>query len=234
MFKQVACLEEKLTYRFRDPALLLAALIHRSYQGDRPEGLPYRDNEILEFLGDAVLDLIISQLLVARYGDRYREGDLSRMRAYLVNEERLARVAEKLGLGDCLLIGRGEELTGGRKKPSILAGAFEAVVGAIFLDGGYEVAYSFVRRLFSQLVGQAARLGLRADYKSLLQELTQALERATPVYELEGSRGPDHAKVFTVAVKLKGRPLARGRGRSKKEAEQEAAKRALQRLKNPS
>ena len=234
MLERVASLEEKLGYRFRDPALLLTALIHRSYQGERPEGLAYRDNEILEFLGDAVLDLAISQMLVIRYGDSYREGDLSRMRAYLVNEERLSRVASQLGLGESLLLGRGEELTGGRQKPSILAGALEAVIGAIFLDGGYEPAYSLIKRLFSRLVGQAARLGLRADYKSLLQELTQALEKAAPSYEVEASQGPDHAKVFTVVVKLKGRPLARGRGRSKTEAEQEAAKKALRLLKEGS
>ncbi|NPB09525.1 MAG: ribonuclease III [Thermodesulfobacteria bacterium] len=221
-------LERALSLRLKNMALYLAALTHRSYVGDHPDW-PYGDNERLEFLGDAVLSAVVSHLLYERYGEKYREGELTKMRAWLVNEERLAKVAEKLGLPSLILLGTGEEVSHGRKKPSILAGVFEAVVAAIYLDHGFERAFSWVKKIFSRLLPHAPR-GLVSDYKTVLQEYTQALFKKTPSYDIVKESGPEHAKTFWVAVKLEDEILAEGKGRSKKAAEQEAAKEALKRL----
>lgn len=227
LYRKLPRLEKKLGFRFRDPSLLVKALTHRSYAVERKLG-DLQDNERLEFLGDAVLSVVISHLLYEKYSG-CKEGDLSRMRAWLVREERLARVAERIGLSEFILVSRGESKSGGRHKASILAGALEAVIGAIYLDAGYEKAFSFVKRIFGRLIPHAEK-GLLSDYRSRLQEITQAKWGETPVYRLVSEEGPSHAPSFEMEVLVGGRVLARGRGRSKKEAAHEAARRALQKL----
>ncbi|OAG28690.1 ribonuclease III [Thermodesulfatator autotrophicus] len=223
--KRLEELSQKLNIRLKNEALFLQALTHRSFIGDNPDW-PYGDNERLEFLGDAVLGAIISHLLYDRFGRNYREGDLSKMRAWLVNEERLARIAQKLELEKLILLGTGEERGKGRKKPSILASAFEALIAAIYLDQGYDKAFQVVKALFSRILPQAEK-GLLADHKTLLQEFTQALFKKTPKYILVKETGPEHAKKFFIEVKLEDETLASGKGPSKKAAEQAAAKKAL-------
>ena len=217
-------LEARLGHSFRNAALCETALTHTSWVNEA--GQPERsDNERLEFLGDAVLDLVVSDLLMRRFPDR-REGDLSRARAALVSEPGLAQVAVALELGRFILLGKGEERTGGRGRPSILANALEALMGAIYIDAGFDAAAAVASRLFEsriEEVDQHARL----DYKSRLQERAQALWQTAPVYEVVAEEGPDHDKRFEVALSLAGRPYGRAIGRSKKEAEQGAAAAAL-------
>lgn len=217
-----AALEERLGHRFADPTRLLVAVTHRSY---RPGAA---NNETLEFLGDAVLALAVSELLMCRFPG-VREGDLSKRRAALVNAASLARKAEALGLGRWLRLGKGEERSGGRAKAKILAGAYEAVLGALHLDGGYEAARNAVAREFADDLAACAGPAAE-DFKTRLQELTQQRFREAPTYTLVEERGPDHAKQFVAELALGGRPLARGEGRTKKAAEQAAARRALERL----
>lgn len=221
-------LEKRIEYCFLNKALLMQALTHRSYAVEQTPRVS--DNERLEFLGDAVLDLLISHMLFCKYGDEYREGDLSRMRAFLVNETQLAKQAGVIGLASYLLLGKGEARAGGQNKASILADAFEALVGAIYLDGGIEPAFCFVRRCFDGLIDKALSLGMEQDYKTNLQEVTQRLYHEIPAYVVEEISGPDHEKVFTVALYFRGDILARATGHSKKEAEQQAAKIALETL----
>ena len=221
----LACLEERLGYSFSDRGLLLQALIHSSWAAEN--NLPaVKNNERLEFLGDAVLDLAIGAALYARFAEM-REGDLSRLRAGLVNAAHLALMAGELSLGDALFLGKGEDSSQGRLKSSILACAYEAVVGAIFLDGGYGAAVSFVEKHFASYLDTGKEAMLRGDAKSSLQERSQERFNATPVYQLEKEEGPDHAKFFTVSVRLGDQVLATGSGSSKKEAEQQAAAAAL-------
>jgi len=218
-------LEARLGHSFRNAALCETALTHTSWVNEA--GQPERsDNERLEFLGDAVLDLVVSDLLMRRFPDR-REGDLSRARAALVSEPGLAQVAVALELGRFILLGKGEERTGGRGRPSILANALEALMGAIYVDAGFDAAAAVASRLFEsriEEVDQHARL----DYKSRLQERAQAVWQTAPVYEVVAEEGPDHDKRFEVALSLAGRPYGRAIGRSKKEAEQGAAAAALE------
>ncbi len=227
IYARLPFLEERLGFRFRDPALLIRALVHRSYAVEKrfPAG---SDNERLEFLGDAILSAAIAHLLYEKFPEA-PEGDLSKMRAWLVREERLASVAERLGLSDFILVSQGEKRSGGTRKASILAGTLEAVLGAVYLDGGYDKAFSCVKRLFRSLIPQARR-GLLADYRSRLQELAQARFKETPTYRVVKEEGPSHAPLFVVEVLLGGKPLARGQGGSKKEAAQEAARKALHKL----
>jgi ribonuclease III len=213
-------LQKELEYYFKDPSLLARCLTHVSYNYDRNLG----HNEVLEFLGDAVLDLAISDLLMRRFPER-SEGDLSRMRAALVNSSVLAEKAMAINLGPLLRLGKGEERSGGRYKESILAGAFEALLGAIYRDGGYEAARSLVERYFASDVKEKT-LG-QQDYKTRLQEISQMLFREPPVYRLVSERGPDHAKSFVTEIAVGGKVLGMGEGRSKKQAEQEAARKAL-------
>ena len=216
-------LEKVLGYSFKDASLLAHALTHVSFDRKKSGG----NNEVLEFLGDAVLDLAISDLLIRRFPKR-TEGDLSRMRAGLVNSVVLAEKASTLDLGTLLLLGKGEELSGGRSKASILAGAFEALLGAVYQDGGYESAQRIVERYFvSDIVERT--LGHR-DYKTRLQEISQMLFRAPPTYRLISEIGPDHEKCFTTEITVGGKVLGTGAGKSKKQAEQEAAKKALHEL----
>ncbi len=220
---QLIHLENELGYSFSDPALLLRCLTHVSYsRGKRDE-----HNEIFEFLGDAVLDLAVSDLLMRRYPGR-NEGDLSRMRASLVNASALAEKAKQLNLGELLRIGKGEERSGGRKKKSILAGAFEALLGGIYWDGGYDRVRGLVERYFGPDIKEK-KLG-QEDYKTRLQEISQMLFHAPPDYRLVEESGPDHEKCFVTEIAVGGKVLGRGEGRSKKQSEQEAAKKALREL----
>lgn len=218
-------LEKRLGFSLGDPQVALTALTHKSYVNEhRKEGL--EDNERLEFLGDAVVDLAISHRLMERFPEA-REGVLSKIRATIVNEEGLFLVAKSLGLGDLLRLGRGEELTGGREKPSVLADALEAVVAAIYLDGGLSRALQFVDRFFAEALDAASAGNPDRDYKTQVQELAQSRLRATPRYQLVDETGPDHAKIFQVEVLVGDTVYGRGEGRSKKEAEQWAASAAL-------
>jgi ribonuclease-3 len=217
-------LEAKLGHVFRDRRLLETALTHKSFINENPNS-GHEDNERLEFLGDAVIGLTVGHLLMESQPLR-SEGELSRSRASIVNEHGLASVADELGLGEWLFLGRGEEQTGGRRKPSILADACEAVMAAIYLDSGYEAAFRVVRQLVEPRL-RGVQDAAAADHKTRLQERAQALLHCTPRYSLVAESGPDHEKVFDVVLTLNGREYARGQGKSKKEAEQRAAAIAL-------
>ena len=216
-----------LGYRFRDRSLLERALRHASWcneqQGERGE-----DNARLEFLGDAVLDLVVGDRLMRRY-PQLREGELSVTRAQVVSENGLSEVAKQLDIGRWLLLGKGEEKSGGRTKPSILADAFEALIAAVYLDSGFEEAAGMVNRLLAQRIETVEFKGFY-DFKTRLQETSQARMRATPTYEVVQELGPDHDKRFVVAVKIGSDEWARAVGKSKKEAEQMAAAEAHFRL----
>ncbi len=222
--KNLSELENSLGYRFRVPSMLEQALSHKSWAVERGETTP--DNERLEFLGDAVLELVTSDILYRKYADKHSEGDMTRMRAFLVNESQLAARAADLELGKYLRLGRGERNSGGRGKPSLLADAFEAVIGAIYLDGGIDAAFSFVERIIGRLTEDAPR-SLSKDYKSRLQELIQGTEHTVPAYRVDGVSGPDHCRTYHVSLAVNGEVISRGAGGSKKEAEQQAAHRAL-------
>ncbi len=224
----LSSLEKHLGYSFKDKKLLVTALTHRSFPPE--SGKSFHDNERLEFLGDAVLELAISDLLFRKFGQHYKEGDLTKMRAYLVSETRLVMLAKELQLGKYLLMGHGEEKCGGRTRPSILADAFEAVVGAMYLDGGFEAAFGFVRKQFGKLLESAPEKGLKIDYKSRLQEITQKYLHALPSYRLLEIEGPDHDRRFRVALYFENQEISQGTGRSKKEAEQQAARLALKNI----
>ena len=221
---QLNLLQAELGYTFKDPALLLRCLTHVSYDRQKSEG----HNEVLEFLGDAVLDLAVSDLLI-RHNPEKSEGDLSRMRAGLVNSSVLAEKAALLNLGAVLRIGKGEERSGGRTKPSILAGAFEALLGGVYQEGGYEAAHGVVERYFAADV-TTKTLG-QHDYKTRLQEISQMLFHAPPNYRVVSETGPDHEKRFVTEIVVGGKVLGKGEGKSKKQSEQEAAKKALDALK---
>ena len=211
-------LEAALGHRFARPEPLAVALTHCSFG----EG---ENNEKLEFLGDAVLALAMADLLMARFPEA-REGDLSKMRASLVNAGVLARKARELGLGRWLRLGKGEEKSGGRDRPSILGAAYEALLGAIYVDAGYERARAVVEAHFTDDVIELLTVRPR-DYKTELQELTQRLFRETPVYTLAEESGPEHEKRFVSEIAIEGRWFGRGVGRTKKTAEQAAAMQAL-------
>jgi len=217
---QLLTLQNELGYSFADPTLLARALTHVSHERD--DGADH--NEVLEFLGDAVLDLAVSDLLMRRFPAR-SEGDLSKMRAALVNTSALAEKAAQLDLGALLRLGKGEERSGGRTKPSILAGAFEAVLGAVYQDGGFEAARRLVERYFTGDVKEK-KLG-QQDYKTRLQEISQMLFHAPPTYRMVSESGPDHDKRFVTEITVGGKVLGRGEGKTKKQAEQQAAKKAL-------
>ena len=222
----VAVLSGRLLYQFREPELLERALVHSSLAAER--GDPTASNERLEFLGDAVVGLVVATLLYRQYPD-LREGDLSRRRAALVNEAHLARLAGEIGLDQFLLLGQGEERSGGKAKPSILSAAFEALVGALYLDGGYQAAHAPLARLFAPWIAEPPPPE-QSDSKSALQEILQQLYGAAPDYVLEGEDGPAHKRRFTVVVSFQGRILGRGTAGRKKEAQRRAATEALQAL----
>ncbi len=224
----IALIEARLGYNFKDKALLMQALTHRSFLSEVGAGI--KDNENLEFLGDAVLELIVSDMLFKRFSENYREGDLTKMRAYLVSEPRLVELAKALELGSVLRLSHGEEKSGGRQRPSILADAFEAVTGAIYLDGGFVAAFSFLKEQFTPLIELAPDRGLMVDYKSRLQELTQKQYHFAPTYRLLEVSGPDHRRFFRVGLFFNEKEISQGSGKTKKEAEQQAAKAALENL----
>ncbi|MBI5546753.1 MAG: ribonuclease III [Deltaproteobacteria bacterium] len=210
-----------------DGAAALASLTHSSYVNEHP-GEGRIDNERLEFLGDAVIDLAVSERLVARFPED-PEGVLTRMRAALVDEEGLSTVARTMQLGELLLLGRGEEQTGGRDKPSVLADALEAVICVVFQAAGLPGVHALVDRFFGPALDRVQE-GLLRDAKTLVQEAVQSRFRSPPRYRVVSEQGPDHLKVFTVEVLAGGETLGRGEGHSKKEAEQAAAREALRRL----
>jgi ribonuclease III len=218
-------LSNKLGHTFIHPELLLQAFRHASYVNEQADS-DLKDNERLEFLGDAVLDLAISHLLMKRFEDA-EEGDLSKFRAMVVDEAGLYQIALLLGLGDYLLLGKGEEHSRGREKPSILANTMEALIGALYLDAGFDKALEVIVKLFSPLLEKVGTLEIIYDYKSIFQEYTQKAYKTLPKYQLVEEVGPAHDKTFKVALILNGETLAEGKGKSKKEAEQEAAKEAF-------
>ena len=217
--------EEIIGYRFHDRTLLEEALTHRS-RANEVQG--EADNQRLEFFGDSILGFLISHLLYTRFPDA-REGELTQMRAALVDESRLSAIALGFGLGSYLQLGRGEEKSGGREKKSILADAYEALLAAIYLDGGIAAVRNTIARHFAKLLGEFAASGVDStDYKTELQEYTQANSAATPEYQLTAAEGPDHDKTYRFLVVVNGVPAGSGEGKSKKEAQQAAAREALE------
>ena len=222
-------LQAAIGYRFRDRGLLEHAMTHTSRANEDASG-GVLDNESLEFLGDAVLGFVIADLLFREFPD-FDEGEKSKTKAALVSTTTLARQAELLQLGDHLLLGRGEEKTGGRRKQALLADGYEALIAAIYVDGGIEQARAFIAREFAALIADVREHGVAGqDYKSALQEYLQSHDRGLPEYRLAGTLGPDHRKLFQVEVMVGGEALAEASGSSKKEAEQEAARLALDKL----
>jgi ribonuclease-3 len=225
-------LEDRIDYKFRDLGLLEHALTHRSRAHEDASG-GVIDNESLEFLGDAVLGFVIADLLFTRF-PTHSEGYKSKVKAGIVSSAALARLAEEIGLGQYVLLGRGEEKTGGRQKQAILADSFEALIAAIYLDGGIDPARAFILSLFSPLVAsagdRAAEASFTEDWKSAFQEWSQANGRGLPRYRVASVDGPDHRKRFDVELSVGGEVVARASGKSKKEAEQQAAKAALSRF----
>jgi len=222
-------LQQAIEYRFRDRGLLEHAMTHTSRANEDVSG-GVIDNESLEFLGDAVLGFIVADILFHEFPE-FNEGQKSKVKAALVSTTALARQAERLALGDHLLLGRGEEKTGGRRKQALLADGYEALIAAIYLDGGVEQARAFIAREFAPLVADVQRTGLiGGDHKSALQEYLQSNDVALPEYRLAGTVGPDHRKLFQIQVVVRDEVLAEAIAPSKKEAEQEAAKVALEKL----
>lgn len=216
-------LEDRLNYSFRDKKLIIEALTHKSYKQ------PY-NNERLEFLGDAVLDLIVGQYLFEKF-PKHDEGKLSKMRASLVNEEGFTRLAQHIGLGNQLFLSNAEENNDGRSKPSLLSNAFEAIIGALYLEAGLDTARQISIKLLEEVYPDISLDTLFKDYKTTLQEMTQARYGTTPEYKLVGSHGPDHKKEFEIAVYIDNKEYARASGKSKKIAQQEAASLAITMLK---
>lgn len=226
-------LEARLRYKFRDPALLAQALTHRSHRVPNGQPVTPLDNERLEFLGDAIVGFVVSDALYTLF-PALSEGKLSRIKANLVNGRSLRQVAERLELGRYLRLGPGEEKTGGRHKQAILANAVEALLAALYRDGGLEPARQFVEEfLLRELRGSSVEPLARADYKSALQEYLQGRRLPAARYKMVDTRGPEHRKTFTVELWVGERCLARGEGASKKAAEQQAAHQALERLSLP-
>jgi len=222
-------LQRAIEYRFRDRGLLEHAMTHTSRANEDVSG-GVIDNESLEFLGDAVLGFIVADILFHAFPE-FNEGQKSKVKAALVSTTALARQAEQLALGDHLLLGRGEEKTGGRRKQALLADGYEALIAAIYLDGGVEQARAFITREFAPLVADVQRTGLiGGDHKSALQEYLQSNDAPLPEYRLAGTVGPDHRKLFQIQVVVRDEVLAEAIAPSKKEAEQEAARLALEKL----
>jgi len=219
-------IQQRIGYTFKDAELLERALTHKSYANENR--VPYH-NERMEFLGDAVLSLVISEHLMKACPDS-TEGDLSRLRAAVVSEPALAAVSRDIGLGDYLLLGKGEDQTGGRNKDSLLADCLEALIAAVYLDAGKDAAESLVIRLFEDVIKRTSTSGGSLDYKTEFQELCQEQLKQLPEYRIVSETGPDHQKQFEMEVWIKGQLSGRGTGKSKKEAEQRAAKEALAKL----
>jgi ribonuclease-3 len=227
MKQKLRKLEERLGFSFQNRDLLLHALTHSSSAEENQE----ESNERLEFLGDAILGAVISEHLYSRLPD-WREGDLTQAKAALVSEPALAAAARRLGLGEVLHLSRGEARTGGRERPSILCGAFEAVIAAIYLEAGIEKAREFILRWLAEPIEAVVQGDYSKDYKTLLQELLQEEHRALPAYRVVEESGPDHDKTFVVEVRLGKEILGVGAGKSKKQAERSAARQALEKHAN--
>ncbi|SFV52183.1 Ribonuclease III [hydrothermal vent metagenome] len=223
MHKSIEQLQKDLGYTFKDKDLIIEALTHKSYKQ------PY-DNERLEFLGDAVLDLVVGEYLYFKFKNA-NEGTLSKIRASLVNEVGFDKLARHLKLGEYILLSPAEENNGGREKSSLLSNSFEAVMGAIYLESGLQTVKDIAIRLIEEVHKEISLDSLFRDFKTTFQELTQARYGVTPEYKVIASRGPDHKKEFEVAVLVDGKEYARAQGKSKKAAQQEAAKIALKKIK---
>ena len=224
----LVALQETLKISFNDLSLLEQALVHSSYLNENPGFAPV-SNERLEFLGDAILGFVVAEKLYQDFPD-LAEGEMTKLRSVLVRRDTLARIALAIRLGDYLYLGRGEEASGGRDKLANLAGALEAVVAAVFLDRSFTITREFVLKLLEEELQKVVKQGTVVDYKSQLQELTQSRYRLTPDYRLLEEVGPDHDKKFTVEVRAGDIVLGRGLGKSKKMAETEAARSALEQL----
>jgi ribonuclease-3 len=222
----LTALQKTLGISFNEPSLLEQALVHSSYVNENPAAT---SNERLEFLGDAVLGLIIAEELYQRL-PQSSEGEMTELRSWLVRGDALSRMARAISLGNYLYLGKGEEASDGRLKPANLAGALEAVIASIFLDQGYSVVRAFILRLVDKELKKVLSQGIKANYKSQLQELIQARQQQTPSYQVIEATGPDHDRKFTIEVKIGNTVLGRGSGKSKKSAEEEAARSALSQL----
>lgn len=228
--KQLKAFEKKLGYGFKAREHLKRALTHKSYANE--QRMPATEhNERYEYLGDAVLELSVSHILMERFPE-YPEGELSKLRAAVVNETRLAELARDLGLGDYLYLGKGEEMTGGRDKPSLLSDAYEAVLGGIYLDRGFKKALSVVRDHYAEILAQAGDQEFVKDFKTQLQEEAQGKFRAMPRYRMVRETGPDHRKTFEIHLFINDKLMGTGHGGSKKAAEQEAARQALEKMRS--
>jgi ribonuclease III len=225
---RTAPLQEALGYVFKRPVLLADALTHKSYAHENQLENSF-GNERLEFLGDAVLELAITHMLIMRYPD-YSEGKLSKMRAAIVNSHELARLARTLGIGGYMNLSRGEIEQNGSEKQSILANAYEAVVAAVYCDGGFTKAFAMIERHFAVHIEEAGCMGFARDFKSRLQEYAQKHYSSVPLYTVVTEHGPDHSKQFVVRVSIEGTDFAQGCGSNKKEAEQHAAQQTLMML----
>ena len=225
----LAALEEKLGIRFNELSLLEQALVHSSYVNENPDSAPI-SNERLEFLGDAVLGTVFAEKLFKDF-PKMSEGEMTKLRSYLVCRDTLSSVASAIGLGEHLYLGKGEEANSGRHKPANLAGALEAVIAAVFLDQGLAATSDVTLRLFKRELQRLVSQGAVVDYKSQLQQLFQARQQETPLYHIIETTGPDHDRRFTAEVRIGDTVLDRGSGKSKKLAETEAARQALEKLK---
>jgi len=218
-------LQKKMGVVFKNLKLFDLALTHTSYVHEQKMSLS-ESNERLEFLGDAILNLCVAEMLVTAFPDE-PEGALSKRRAALVNQKQLARLSQLIQLGPALRLGKGEEKTGGRTKESLLGDAFEAVIGALYLDQGFPAAQEYLGRIFIDLIPDSKKVETSQDYKTKLQEFHQRLFKRSPRYFVESESGPDHSKTFVVRIEFNGETLGKGTGRSKREAEQEAAREAF-------
>lgn len=220
-------LEEKIGYKFKNKELLLEALSHSSFVNEHSQE-NIRDNERLEFLGDAVLNLVIGHILMNKF-NQLNEGDLSRMRAGLVNESRLAKIARSFDIGSFILLGKGEIRSNGKEKKSILADTYEALIAAIYLDSSFDEAFKIIEQNYSDLLSTMTRPKIHSDAKSLLQEVVQVSHGIMPTYTVVEESGPDHDKTFRVSVQI-GDIYKEGIGKSKKTAEQSAASKVLKEI----
>lgn len=226
--KRLKEFEKKLGISFKRREILKSALMHKSYANENK--YPHTDhNERLEYLGDAVLELAISHILYKLYPNS-TEGELSKLRAAIVNEDQLASMARETKLGDYIYLGKGEDQTGGRDKPSLLSDAYEAVLGAVYLDRGFEKALKLVHKKFEVIVQKVGGSGFVSDYKTRLQEVAQAKFRTIPRYKMVREYGPDHSKTFEVQIFISGELMGTGTGQNKKAAEQDAAREALEKM----
>jgi ribonuclease-3 len=234
--QEFEALERRIGYKFKDPGLLEHALTHRSRVHEDASGGVF-DNESMEFLGDSVLGFVVADMLFRQF-PQHNEGQKSKLKASIVSAASLARLGERINLGEFLILGRGEEKTGGRRKSALIADCYEALIAAIYLDGGFEPVRGFINRQFQDLIDEARRSGVEAsfteDYKSALQEQLQRAGKGLPEYRITAEIGPAHRRRFEVEVLVAGEPVAKAEGRSKKDAAQSAAKAALELLKTDS